>query len=69
MQKRIIVAGSLAIILVAQALYTDTSNFYGWDASKVYATVSLFLALFGVFAGKVVKAKGQYSKKAEIIEV
>lgn len=69
LQKWIIIALCIALIIVAQVLYTDTTTFFGSDMSKIFATLTLFLALFGVFGGKVVQAKGQYSKKAEIIEV
>lgn len=68
-KKRMIVLGGVVMIIVSHAVYTDTTMFFGSDLSKIYGTITVFLALFGVLSHKTQAIKGQYSKKAEIIEV
>lgn len=68
-QKWLIIVGGLVLLLVSEAVYTDSTLFFGSDITKLYAAITIFLSLFGIFTNKIVVAKGEYGKKAQIIEV
>lgn len=68
-KKWIMIAWSLVILGLGQGWFMDTTTFFGSDMIKLYAVITIFKALFGAFTQKLELVKGEYSKKAQIIEV
>ena len=67
-KRRIIGLGIIAII-ASQYVFVDPAFGYIHDIVKIGIVITIFMALFGVFGDKKAFAKGEYSKKTEIIEV
>lgn len=68
---------NLLIILYLFYFLIDSQSIWNRDVSILYAVITFFLALFGIFSPKklwntvadIVESKWNYSKKVEIIEV
>lgn len=70
--KRIMLWWWVVLILLAYRWFTDNHTFWWSDVSIVFWVITFFFALFGTFntgKGDIVKNKGVYTKKTEIIEV